>query len=584
MTSIAPRGVGIWGSSLHGAARAEWSATVPPNAYNANRLQGRNRNRVPSGRAPIGPLAPSASIPSGVPSARASWSQPIPPDRYNVGRLTGRNTKRVPDSYPRTLATVAAVLQGPTPTGLVSNAGGPVRPANVAEVMAGLRAALESASNDDERENIKDLMEQLRPIAAIAARRALAPDEQAVVNKVAQEVLGEAEREVAEQAGEEREHQAARAAEFAGIEEQKAANVAAENEGEEAGRHAAKISEEADTLERELVEARKGRRRALAYAAEQKEREERASIEAENALRIAHDIEQEQERLADDLRQGAADHKAAKRDVIQLSLDARALTKGHRGVPVTARKKEEAARMIRTAAELRERIASNEQAAAEVGARLALLQSEKEELITRGRFLSGEARTAEAQGRDAVALAQRIADDAPAAAERLQRLKDEATEATDIAVGAQFAALMQDEPGAPKLPEKAPRTRRRKKAAGAKAEENARAVAVIREALSPLQATAAEALGKVGRPPPEEERKSSAQGLPREITKTGIWGVLNALGMKRIAGVKAPGTSIDDAMVIMEAKAPGALAAMVDAVSRGVPVSQIIAEARSQRR
>jgi hypothetical protein len=68
-------------------------------------------------------------------------------------------------------------------------------PFDINDIMSGLRAAIESAESDEDRDLLNEQLSVLRPFALLSKKRALTEDEQAVVNEIGRSLLAQAERQ-----------------------------------------------------------------------------------------------------------------------------------------------------------------------------------------------------------------------------------------------------------------------------------------------------------------------------------------------------------------------------------------------------
>jgi hypothetical protein len=66
---------------------------------------------------------------------------------------------------------------------------------DINDIMSGLRAAIESAESDEDRDLLNEQLSVLRPFALLSKKRALTEDEQAVVNEIGRSLLAQAERQ-----------------------------------------------------------------------------------------------------------------------------------------------------------------------------------------------------------------------------------------------------------------------------------------------------------------------------------------------------------------------------------------------------
>ena len=167
--------VAVWGSGLRPRAVASAEIALPPSAYNTTRLQGTNRKQWPAPHPMRGGDFRSSTF-AGAPVARGSSARALPPDVYNLGRLSGGNKRVAPVGQPRTPATRAALMRGDVATGQLSTkakaskakADAPQSSFNIEEIVAGLRAALESAESDEERDVLNEQLATLRPFVLLS--------------------------------------------------------------------------------------------------------------------------------------------------------------------------------------------------------------------------------------------------------------------------------------------------------------------------------------------------------------------------------------------------------------------------------
>jgi hypothetical protein len=83
------------------------------------------------------------------------------------------------------LATKAKALKGKPDT--------PQSSFNIEEIVAGLRAALESAESDEERDVLNEQLATLRPFVLLSKKRALTDEEQSIVDEIGRALLAQAE-------------------------------------------------------------------------------------------------------------------------------------------------------------------------------------------------------------------------------------------------------------------------------------------------------------------------------------------------------------------------------------------------------
>ena len=120
----------------------------------------------------------------------------LPPDVYNRGRLQGQNRRVAPVPQPRTEASRRALMRGDAQAGELVEAEPDAAPAfDINEIMSGLRAALESAESDEDRDLLNEQLSVLRPFALLSKKRALTEDEQAVVDEIGRSLRAQAERQ-----------------------------------------------------------------------------------------------------------------------------------------------------------------------------------------------------------------------------------------------------------------------------------------------------------------------------------------------------------------------------------------------------
>ena len=133
--------------------------------------------------------------------ARGSSARALPPDVYNLGRLSGGNKRVAPVGQPRTAATRAALMRGDATTEQLSTKakGSKAKPDmpqssfNIEEIVAGLRAALESAESDEERDVLNEQLATLRPFVLLSKKRPLTDEEQGIVDEIGRALLAQAE-------------------------------------------------------------------------------------------------------------------------------------------------------------------------------------------------------------------------------------------------------------------------------------------------------------------------------------------------------------------------------------------------------
>lgn len=195
--------VRVWGSGLRPRATASAAPALPPSAYNKTRLTGTNRASWPAPRPLRGAEFRSSSF-AGAPIARGSSARAPPPDAYNAGRLTGQNRREAPTPHPRTARTRAALMsEGDAAAGdgpeLAGNRAGKMPPQDpsssfdINEIVAGLKAAAESAETDEEKDVLTEQLATLRPFVLISKRRPLSEEEQGIVDEVGRALLAQAE-------------------------------------------------------------------------------------------------------------------------------------------------------------------------------------------------------------------------------------------------------------------------------------------------------------------------------------------------------------------------------------------------------
>ena len=133
--------------------------------------------------------------------ARGSSARALPPDVYNLGRLSGGNKRVAPVGQPRTAATRAALMRGDATTEQLSTkaktskakADAPQSSFDINEIVAGLRAALESAESDEERDVLNEQLATLRPFVLLSKKRPLTDEEQGIVDEIGRALLAQAE-------------------------------------------------------------------------------------------------------------------------------------------------------------------------------------------------------------------------------------------------------------------------------------------------------------------------------------------------------------------------------------------------------
>jgi len=138
---------------------------------------------------------------AGAPVARGSSARALPPDVYNLGRLSGGNKRVAPVGQPRTPATRAALMRGDAATeqlstktkGSKAKPDAPQSSFDINEIVAGLRAALESAESDEERDVLNEQLATLRPFVLLSKKRPLTDEEQGIVDEIGRALLAQAE-------------------------------------------------------------------------------------------------------------------------------------------------------------------------------------------------------------------------------------------------------------------------------------------------------------------------------------------------------------------------------------------------------
>jgi hypothetical protein len=530
----------------------------------------------------------------------------VPPEKYDTRRLLGMNTKRAAVAHPRTPATVAHLLGGPSAAGLVSKVGR-AHIANPAEVLAGLVAALDTAVDQEERDQLSDLIAAIKPLAAIAGRRQLTPEEQEVVEEIARGLLGTAEAEATQQAQEEQAHQAARVAEFEDIARQhetetaagalqgrtKASAIAGASELEAAATKATEaanlISAEIHVIEatREEEEKAAGRRQQGIAKQATKLAQELDQIEAEQAA-LTREVLGEaddrnmalaaRDRFDAEAKKAAAHAKRIARAIEHISPESQ------RDIDELSGARDELRDLERAAAEMRAQADAAEHSAQDMTARIterraAHAQLQREKVAKKGKI----AKTHEA--------AERIELSRREVTERLEQAKAEAVNNEKQARADAAAATLSGEDATgravalpegyaatvrlPKLPRKAPRAHRRARAAAAREEEDARAVEIVRQGLEAVER---------GRAPREagEERKvrepeSPRRAAPRPPTKNAVSELLKVLRIPGHTRVREHGAE-EGLRMLREAEAdgtiePGKYARVMANIAAGRPLN-----------
>lgn len=190
--------VRVWGSGLRPRAAGSMSPALPPSAFNRARLTGVNKASWPEPRPLRGGEYRSSSF-TGAPIAGGSSARALPPDAYNTRRLTGRNRREAPIPQPRTAKTRAALMaEGDAAAGdgaeLAQKPGGtPEQTFDIGEIVAGLKAAAESAETDEEKDVLAEQLATLRPFVLISKKRQLTEEEQGIVDEVGRALLAQAE-------------------------------------------------------------------------------------------------------------------------------------------------------------------------------------------------------------------------------------------------------------------------------------------------------------------------------------------------------------------------------------------------------
>ena len=191
--------VAVWGSGLRPRAVASAERALPPSAYNTTRLQGTNRKQWPAPHPMRGGDFRSSTF-AGAPVARGSSARALPPDVYNRNRLSGANKRHAPVGQPRTAKTRAALMRGDAAeAGQLTEpqADAPQPTFDINEIVAGLRAALESAESDEERDTLNEQLATLRPFVLLSKKRALTDEEQGIVDEIGRALLAQAEGQAA---------------------------------------------------------------------------------------------------------------------------------------------------------------------------------------------------------------------------------------------------------------------------------------------------------------------------------------------------------------------------------------------------
>lgn len=431
-----------------------------------------------------------------------------------------------------------------------------MRQANAVEILAGLRAALDTATDDAERDHIRDMIETIRPLAALALRRVLTVEEQARVEDISHKLLAEAQQASSREGLEEMQHQAARAAEMEAVGASAAEKGAAENVAQTAQAHVSRLEE--DIRRAGLDTEQAVRQKAADLDQEEKEleaaaAEERGLIAVQNKQlyrefnQIQQALRKEAER-SEILRMsvGGARHtlkvqedeaKAAAVRVAQLRAEARSAA----GEPFVGEHLQKAAEREANELEANARRAVEEAKSSLTRARKAETANQREirraekhlrKMEARGR--AAEAEDANIQGNLDTALhfnqqaRDDLARDAAEYAELLEAAKLTAAESAERAAAVPVIEA--------KLPVNAPKTRRRQRAAAAREAEEERAVDIIRRGLR--------AAGPAALAPPqeaEEERKDAPEpsrelDLTR-VNKTELSALLEHLGVRGFTSV-----------------------------------------------
>ena len=202
-----PNGIRLWGSALRPLANASLSPPMQPGAYNVHRLQGQNRRHAVHGIAPglSGGRRPASSVlPFGAPIAQSSQAKALPPDLYNKGRLTGSNKKVAYIGLgPRTRKTASAIMKSGevTKDSLQAKAESAKKPIDVNELVSGLKAALDVADSEEQRDSINHQLATLRPFVLLAKKRELTDEEQNIVDGIGRALLAQAEEQIGAEVG-----------------------------------------------------------------------------------------------------------------------------------------------------------------------------------------------------------------------------------------------------------------------------------------------------------------------------------------------------------------------------------------------
>ena len=201
MTSIlAPQGVGLWGQPLHDMSATGSYARLPPDAYNKNSIGQRGGDvRVPL--AQVGPLAGTRpGDPMGKQAAALIVSMsPYPLRTLRDGLIGGgRDASAIRVPLARVTPTEAEIAtrisqeaKSETPSSAM--------PVTLNQAIELLKAAEEGwQGNDVDYEALLADAQRLKAIRAVAKRRPIRDDEQALINSLADKYSGAIETEVSD--------------------------------------------------------------------------------------------------------------------------------------------------------------------------------------------------------------------------------------------------------------------------------------------------------------------------------------------------------------------------------------------------
>ena len=201
MTSVlAPRGIGLWGQPLNDMSATGSYARLPPDAYNKNSIG----QRGGSVRVPLAQVGPSAGTRPGDPMGKQAAALIVSMSPYPLRTLRdgliggGRDASaiRVPLAHVTpTEAEVATRITQEAKSETPSSA----MPVTLNQAIELLKAAEEGwQGNDVDYEALLADAQRLKAIRAVAKRRPIRDDEQALINSLADKYSGAIETAVSD--------------------------------------------------------------------------------------------------------------------------------------------------------------------------------------------------------------------------------------------------------------------------------------------------------------------------------------------------------------------------------------------------